>query len=468
MYKAEKLAHSLKLLIENGLWKAHDKLPSLRTQAEQSGFSLITVMNAYRELEAQGLIYAKEKSGYFVSEPRITNRNPSDKLSVNHKIEINSAVFHYLKSIQAENIVPLGSAFPNSQLLYSAKLIQTLGQLSRHQLSYEQTPSLPPGHLGLRTIIAQRYCMQGVETDPSDIVITSGGLDALNLSLQALTQPGDYILLQETVFYGAWQAAERLGLKVITIPNHPLDGIDLEALEQAIQHYPIKVCLLMLNCQNPIGFTVSDEIKVNLAQILHKHHIYLIEDDVYEELHYSSQKPLAMKCLDQNNLILHCSSFSKTLGSGFRVGWVYAGQFSEKIQHIQLMSTLSANSLIQNALVEYLSHRYYDQHLKSLRLALEKNKKAYYLFLKKHLPSECRLNYFPSGYFLWLELPVHLDSVVIYKKLLHENISVAPGYLFNADFTQSHHCLRINCSFNLNDALKQALSSLCTHIREII
>ena len=180
MYKSEQLAHRLKLLIENGTWKANEKLPSLRQQVEQSSLSLITVMNAYQELEAQGLIYSKEKSGYFVTE----QLSPTHTVhAINEKIEINSIVFKYLKSIQSEYLVPLGSAFPHSQLLYSAKLIQTLGQLARQRRSYEQTPSLPPGNYELRKIIAQKYAMQGIPTDPSDIVITSGGLDALNLSL---------------------------------------------------------------------------------------------------------------------------------------------------------------------------------------------------------------------------------------------------------------------------------------------
>ena len=191
MYKSEQLARSLKLLIENGTWQVNQKLPSLRQQVQQSGLSLITVMNAYQELKAQGLIYSKEKSGYFVSMQQNTTTH-----AINEKVEINSIVFKYLKSIQSEHIIPLGSAFPNSQLLYSAKLIQSLGQLARQRRSYEQTPSLPPGNYELRKIIAQKYAMQGIPTDPSDIVITSGGLDALNLSLQALTHPGDYILLQ--------------------------------------------------------------------------------------------------------------------------------------------------------------------------------------------------------------------------------------------------------------------------------
>ena len=113
MYKSEQLAQQLKQLIENKTWKAHEKLPSLRQQVELSGFSLITVMNAYQELEAPGLIYSKEKSGYFVAE---NQESLIEKhVAVSHKIEINSIVFKYLKSIQPDNIIPFGTAFPDSQ-----------------------------------------------------------------------------------------------------------------------------------------------------------------------------------------------------------------------------------------------------------------------------------------------------------------------------------------------------------------
>lgn len=307
--------------------------------------------------------------------------------------------------------------------------------------------------------------MQGIPTDPSDIVITSGGLDALNLSLQALTHSGDYILLQQTMFYGAWQAAERLGLKVITIPEHPEHGIDLDAFEQAILKYPIKVCMMMLNSQNPIGFTVSDEIKLKLAKLLHSHQIYLIEDDVYEELYYGQKKPLPMKYFDQQNWVLHCSSFSKTLGAGFRIGWVYAGKFSEHIQHTQLMSTLSVNSFIQNALVEYLSHRHYEKHLKTLRSTLQRYKKQYFNYLKTHLPTQCHVSYYPSGYFLWVELPEHVNSNDIYQNMLEQGISIAPSNLFNMT-DQQNNFIRINCSFELNERIIQALDCLATIIQK--
>lgn len=464
MYKFEKLANTLRLLIEQGTWKAHARLPSLREQAQQSGYSLMTVLNAYQELEAQGLIYSSEKSGYFIEEHIHTQRLDSNRnLSLNPNIQINSLVFNYLKSTQVEGIVPFGSAFPNEDLLYQPKLVQILAQHARRKQSYLSLDSMPPGNLALQQIIARRYSLQGIPTEPQDIVITSGCLDALNLSLQAVAKAGDYILLQQTIFYGAWQAAERLGLKVITLPEHPEHGFDIDLFEQCLQKFPIKVCWFMFNGHNPIGFTVSDDIKEKVAALLEKYKVYLIEDDVYQELFYGTYKPLPVKYFDQHNWVLHCSSFSKTLGNGFRVGWVHAPLFSSQIQHLQLMSTLLVSPLLQHALVEFLSSHHYEKHLKQLRQALERHKKQFYSYLKQNLPAQCEVYYFNSSYFLWIKLPQHMDSMQLYKDALALGISISPSALFNVNESQNNF-IRLNCSFEWNDTIQRALDCLITLI----
>lgn len=459
MTKSDQLAISLKQLIENQTWQANAKLPSLRQQAIHSGFSLMTVLNAYQELEAQGLIYSKHKSGYYVSPLATDQCNTATRDISQHTIKIHSKVFQYLKATQSEQFIPFGSAFPNSQLLSDPKLFQILGQSAKHAHSYAQTPSLPPGNFELRKLIAQRYAMQGIATDPSDIVITSGGLDALNLALQATTQHGDSIVLQENSFYGAWQIAERLGLNVITVPTHPQTGLDIATLAVILHQYPIKVCFLMLNSQNPMGYTVSDDDKARIFQLLVQHQVYLIEDDVYEELYYGDKKPISMKYYDHAHLVLHCSSFSKTLGAGFRIGWIHAAQFSERIQHLQLMSTLSVNPLLQNALVEYVSHRYYEKHLKVLRLQLAELKQQYFEYLQQHLPKSCHVYMHQSGYFLWIELPQHINNTQLYEQLLSQQISIAPSDLFNTNNNHSN-AIRINCSFEMNQSIKNALQQL--------
>lgn len=465
MYKFEKLALQLRKLIEQGVWKAHEKLPSLREQVIHSGYSLMTVMNAYQELEAQGLIYSTEKSGYYVAD-----RLPKNKLlsqtepKITDHIQINSLVFDYLTSTHQKNVIPLGSAFPQDQLLRHPKLMQILAKHAKRPQSYNSVDSMPPGHLPLQQFIARRYLLQGLDTSANDIVITSGCLDALTLSLKAVAKPSDYILLQQTIFYGAWQAAEHLGLKVITLPEHPTEGFNIDLFEQCLKKYPIKVCWLMVNFHNPIGFTLGNDIKQKIAALLNQYQVYMIEDDVYQELFYGAHKPLPVKYYDQNDWVLHCSSFSKTLGAGFRVGWVNNRKFSERIQHLQLMSTLSVSPLLQHALAEFVASHHYEKHLRQLRQQLERHKKQFYSYLIQHLSDLCDIYYYDGGYFLWMRLPSNIDSMSLYQQLIAQNISVTPSALFNIEQNSSHH-IRINCSYAWNDDIKHALGTLITLIK---
>ena len=460
MYKFERLALQLRKLIEQGFWQPQQRLPSLREQAQHSGYSLMTVMNAYQELEAQGLIYANEKSGYFVCEQIIPTQLSSSPLpEIKSEVEVNSMLFQYLKATQNENLIGFGSAFPEQALLHHPKLMQILAQHARHKQSYSSLDSMPPGHLPLQHLIARRYQLQGIDAHANDIVITSGCLDALNLSLQAVAKAGDYILLQETIFYGAWQAAERLGLKVITLPEHPLEGFDLDLFEQCLKNYPIKVCWLMLNAHNPIGFTVNNKIKAQIAQLLAQYQVHLIEDDVYQELYHGVHKPLTVKHFDREQWVLHCSSFSKTLGAGFRVGWVNSAKFSDKIQHLQLMSTISVSPLLQHALTEFIATHHYEKHLKILRQQLERRKKEYYSYLKANLPKVCEVYYYPHGYFLWVKLPQSLDGMSLYRASLEQHISIAPAKLFSMN-QQQQNFIRINCSFEWSSSIENTLAVL--------
>lgn len=469
MYKSEKLVQHIKQLIENGSYSANTKLPSLRAQAQVTGYSLMTILNAYQTLIAEGRVYSKEKSGFFISEYNYNTYQKTNTVETSQpqKIKINSKVFSYLKQTQASDYIYFSSAFPDEQCLYNTKIMKILAHYAQQKPIGTTNKNMPPGNLKLRQQIANRYILQGIPTQADDIIITSGALDALNLALQTLTQTGDYILLQDTIFYGAWQAAERLGLQVITLPTHPQYGFNLQAFEDLLQAYPIKVCWFMLNSHNPIGFTVNDKIKEKIASLLEKYQVYLIEDDTYQELYYFGQKPLPMCYFEHQNRVLHCSSFSKVLGANIRIGWVRTETFSEKIQHLQLMSTLAANTLIQETLANFIATPYYDKHLQKLRKQLYQRKNLLYRLLLRYLPSSCHIHYYSSGYFLWIELPNRLNSTVLFQILLSQNIGITPSHLFSIHEVP-HNYIRINSSFHMDSQHKQAIISLAHAIKYLI
>lgn len=174
-----------------------------------------------------------------------------------------------------------------------------------------------------------------------DIVITNGALDALNLCLRAVTRPGDSVIVESPTFYGALQSLEKMGLHAIEVPVHPREGLDLQALAVALERYHPKACWLMTNFQNPLGCLMPDEKKRALVALLTAHDTPLIEDDVYGALYFGSNRPMPAKAFDTKGLVMHCSSFSKSLSPGYRIGWTAAGRYTRTVARLKITSSLS-------------------------------------------------------------------------------------------------------------------------------
>lgn len=228
-------------------------------------------------------------------------------------------------------------------------------------------------------------------------------MEALSLSLQVLTEPGDWVVVETPTFYGALQAIERLKLKAVEIPVIPGVGIDLAQLSEALAQRPIKACWLMGNVQHPLGHTMPDDHKRELMLLLNTHDVALVEDDVYAEVYFGRERPRPIKYWDTRGQSLLCSSFSKCLAPGFRVGWVVAGPHAERIQRLQLMSTLSTNVPSQLALAEMLRQGGVDAHFRRLRHTLAQRQQQMRAALLRLFPDEVRISAPDGGYFLWLE-----------------------------------------------------------------
>lgn len=291
-------------------------------------------------------------------------------LTESAKVDISELVFSVLEAAKHTSVVPLGSAFPSPMLFPLQRLSKSLAQTSRTMNPWSTVVDLPPGNEALRQQIALRYLGMGLSQPLDEIVVTNGALEALNLCLMAVTRPGDVVAVESPGFYAALQAIERLDLRAVEIPVDPQTGLDLDALAQALEKQPIRACWFMTNYQNPTGATMPVEKKKALVELLARYEVPLIEDDVYGELHFQADYPLPAIAFDRKGLVMHCSSFSKTLAPGYRIGWAAAGKFAEKVQRAKLMTTLSASIPVQAGIADYLQHGGYDRHLRKLRAAL--------------------------------------------------------------------------------------------------
>lgn len=463
MKKYQRLAQQILEQIAQGVWHPGDRLPSLREQVRYSGMSFMTVSHAYQLLESQGAIVARPQSGYYVA-PRPGPQPASRRQVRAGAVDINSYIFDVLQGSRDPSLVPFGSAFPDPRLFPLQQLNRSLARVSRNVTSVSITDNLPPGNEALRHAIARRYAAQGITIPPDEIVITAGALEALNLSLQAITEPGDWVIVESPCFYGALQALERLKLRALAVPGDLREGIDLHALEEALTRWPVKACWLMTNAQNPLGYTMSRDKKQRLMALIKHYGVTLIEDDVYSELYAGREKPLPARAWDDGTSVLHCASFSKCLVAGFRIGWVAAGAFARRIQQLQMMSTLSTSSPMQLALVDYLATRRYDSHLRRLRRTLAERKQQALHALYRHFPEPVRVHASDGGYFLWVELPEAMDASELGEAALGQGISIAPGKMFSSERAW-HHGFRFNASWAWSEREEQAAARLGQLIR---
>lgn len=449
------IAEQTERLIADGTLRAGDRLPSIRQACRNHAISPITVTQAYYLLESRGLIEARPKSGYFVR-ARLGGHLPEPEMTHpvggSTALEVSDFIFQILDSVRDPGIVPLGSSFPSPYLFPLEKLGRFLGKAARTLDPLATATDLTPGNEELRRQLALRYLAQGASVSPQEIVITAGAMEGLNLCLQAVTRPGDLIAVESPTFYAGLQASERLGLKVIEIPSHPRQGVSLTALEDALRHHPIRACLLMLNFANPTGSLLDDEGKQALIRLLARHQVPLIEDDVYAELYFGQQAPRCSKAEDGDGLVMHVSSFSKCLAPGYRLGWVAAGRFARQIERIKLSTSLATTVPVQIALADYLKHGGYESHLRQLRRRLAEQETALVAAVEEHFPAGTRLARPQGGYFLWLELPRQVDTLLLHQQALARGISIAPGPIFSAKRELGHY-LRLN--FGHPDSARQ-------------
>jgi DNA-binding transcriptional MocR family regulator len=458
----ERLAGEIALLISSGVLRPGERIPSVRETCRSRSMSPVTVMHAYGLLEDRGLISTRQRSGYYVS-ARLRPLPPEPQVSRPSRrtvaVDVSELVFEVLEATRDRRLIPLGSPFPSPVLFPLATLGRLLAATGRRFDPWLTVESLPLGSNELRRQIARHYLESDVVVSPEDIVITTGALEALNLCLQVVARPGDLVAVESPAFYGALQAVETMGLRAIEIPTHPREGVALAALDAALNRHDVKACWFMTNFQNPLGGTMPEEKKRELVQMLARRGVPLIEDDVYAELYLDGQRPKPAKAYDRGGIVMHCSSFAKTLAPGYRVGWAAPGRFTQDVERRKLMSTISTSLPPQLAIAAYLKSGGYERHLRNLRQAFASQQAQMAEAIGRNFPAGTRVTRPRGGYFLWVELPKSVDALTLLRGALEEGISVAPGPIFSAK-REYTNCLRINYGHPWTARMKDAIAVL--------
>jgi DNA-binding transcriptional MocR family regulator len=463
----EQVAGKLEKLIHKGVLRTGDKLESVRALSSAQGISLSTAFKAYGELEQKGLIEARTKSGYYVRyTPRALPSTPlADPAPATPDPTRDEIINRVYKDLSDETIIRFSLSAPSMSLLPRARLQKTLMETVRNHADGCLGYSPGQGDPTLRRQLALHAFTWGGALTEHDIVTTHGCLEAVNLCLRAVTQPGDTVAVETPTFFGLLRAIQNQGLKVLEIPGDPTTGVDLDYLERALDQTPVKACLFVTNFSNPLGGCMPDAHKARLVDLLERKDIPLIEDDIYGDLYFGDLRPKTCKSMDRTGNVLLCSSVSKSLAPGYRVGWCIPGKHLARVIDLKRIHSISSTHLTHAAIGQFFARNRFDLHMRQLRKALHTQCLAYVQAIARYFPPDIKVTRPNGGYVLWVEMNPSVQSFSLFQAAIAEKISITPGQLFSLDRRYSH-CMRISFGLPYSPAIDKALKTLGKLVRE--
>lgn len=448
--------------IEKGSILPGEKLPSLRKVSDQFDVSLSTAVEAYRKLELFGYVSARDRSGYLARLPSqgenvlLPSKKFKSKIS---DIEHIDEIIELINQTMDSETAPFGVGTPALEKFPHKMLNRYLTQTIKHYPHASGGYIFGMGLEELRVELARWMRPWVGVTSKENILITNGCLEAINIALASECEAGDIVAIESPCYFGILHAIHHHGLKALEVKTHPETGLDPESLESLAKNNKIKALISTPTAQNPLGFTMTDERKKEILAICKKYKILLIEDDLYGELTFGNKRPKSYKYFDKDGIVIHCSSFSKFLGPGLRIGWCIPAKDPHKYLRHKLSLNLSTSSLTQYVVSSILRNEDLLKVGSNLAGYYQSNIQIYSNVLQNTLGQKLSLSNPTGSYFLWARVE-GLNSLETYQKAKRQKISFTPGPLFSATRLYSNY-LRINCAHEFNERRHQELLNLC-------
>ena len=415
-----------------------DRLPSLRRVCRDYAVSMTTAQKAYAELERHGLIRAMPKSGFVVRRP-LAARAGGAELSPD-----------MLAGMLLPDVsMPWGCPYINPALIDTSRMTRSMAQgLQNYQTALHDTP--PDGYLPLRKELMLHYLGHGVALDSEELMITCGAMEALTLALRAVVAASvsRTVLVATPAFPALLEQIRALGLHAIAWDLPPRQVPDTDELDRLLTQAQPAALVLMTNHRHPTGCTLTEAVKRRIVGIAARHRTFIIEDDSYRDLHFGAQTPPPLKAFDGDGLVLHCSTFSKSLAPGLRVGWIAAGRLTAMVRGLKLCSSPGTSLPGQMALARLLETGHHHEILLGLRQHLRTRCRAMAGLLRQHFPPDCSLTMPSGGYFLWLRLPERIECASRLPLAIEHGLHFSPGSMcYPLSSAAGEHALRLNFSF---------------------
>jgi 2-aminoadipate transaminase len=379
-----------------------------------------------------------------------------------------SAIRELLKLTEQPDIISFAGGLPAPDVFpigeFREACIRVLRDMGPQSLQYGTTE----GYIPLREMIARHSARYGIEVTNSNILITSGSQQALDLLGKIFINPGDRILVEEPTYLGAIQAWIPYGAEFVTVPVDQ-DGIRVDLLEGALRTGP-KFMYILPNFQNPTGITLSLERRQKLIELADRYGVPIVEDDPYGQLRYEGDHLPSLVVLDgqiredcrveYRGNVIYLSTFSKTLAPGIRLAWVIAPPVVVR-KLVQAKQGADLHTSTFNQLVAYEVARggYLDQHIRLIRKVYKERLETMLASMDGYFPPDVEWTQPKGGLFLWGVLPEGLKSADVLKLAIEQKVAFVPGSPFYA-LGGGENTMRLNFSNATPEKIREGISRL--------
>jgi DNA-binding transcriptional MocR family regulator len=470
------IKNQIRDMIFSGMLPESFSLPPERNLAKTLGVNRSTVIKAYQELKADGLIGSHVGKGTVVL-PQVFKSSSFDDRPVNpipwyqfFNENITSNNEHIIGDMMAmtncADVISFAGGFPPPSL-FPVKAIQEIQMELFKTASREMFLHSPvEGHYPLRESISHILKKRQIPVSPKEVVVLSGSQQGLDFAARIFIRPGETVVVEEPTFFGAIQIFRSAGARVIGAPIDK-DGIRTDMLEALLIKHRPKFIYTLPTFQNPSGVTMSLERRTQLLNLAYQHQVPIIEDDPYGELRYDGISVPSLKALDRYGHVIYLSTFSKVLFLGLRVGWVVASpQVLNKFAHLKQLTDLHVNTPSQLLLDSFIRKGYYEEHVALLRREYSARRDLMLEALAKYRVPGVSWNEPEGGFYIWCRLPENVIRHKLVANAAKRGVVFLPGEVFYPDGTQGESSMRLNYTFAQPEQIQQGINSLMQAVRE--
>lgn len=381
-----------------------------------------------------------------------------------------SAVAEILKSSVSPDVISLAGGNPDPALFPNDELADIAGEILRkmpiQSLQYGKTEGYPQL---IEKIVERLSRVEGIDCSNDSIIITAGATQAIELTTKVLINEGDTVIAENPSFLGAFNAFRSYGANIVGIDMHD-DGLDLDALEKAIQENEnVKLLYVIPSFQNPMGTTMSLEKRKALYEIIRKYKLVTIEDNPYGDLTFDGERVPTLKSMDTEDLIVYCGSFSKIVAPGLRVGYALCNkELAENISAAKQLADVHSPLLPQIMVSNYMEKYDLDELIDKMRHTYAHKCRTMLDAINEYFPEGVTCTKPNGGLFIWCDLGHGIDTYALAKKASEHKVSFVPGNVFMVDSAKKTSTLRLNYSTMSDENIVEGIKRLGALIKSEI